>query len=388
MKKYRLLTFKTILFLLSVTIFQVNAQAPQKLNYQAVVFDNQNALVRNSSIGLRISILSNSPEGEIVYQETYVPNPLTNNNGVITVEVGNGSPVIGAFDQIDWSTGVYFIKSETDLTGGSNYTISGTSQILSAPYALYAERSGDGFSGNYEDLTNKPVIDGTETKIVAGNGISLSGAGSVTDPYQVSTLPMQPMLTPLVITASEIFTVPQGVSKIRVELWGASGGGGGSGAYTYSYYLQAGGDGGGGGYAQQDLDVVPGQQIDITIGSGGEPGNNAIYVSGNYIGDTDGGDGGDSYLGLMVADGGKGGKKGSYSYYTVHGLPGTENTGAITAHPSEGARNTLDVYYGLARSYIADRKYTSKPGTGGYTYSYSMPTAGEGGCAIITFIGQ
>jgi hypothetical protein len=366
------------------------AQAPQKLSYQAVVFDSQNALVRNTAVGMRISILQGSVSGDIVFQETYVPNPQTNGNGVVSVEIGTGTPSIGTFSAIDWATGPYFMKSETDLAGGSNYTITGTSEVLSAPYALYANTAGNGFSGDYNDLTNKPEVDGSETKVVAGSNVTVTGAGTADSPYVVNAATASATVSnKVVFTSTQIFTVPQGVSKIKVELWGAAGGGGGGGAYSYSYNLNNGGTGGGGGYASQEFVVSAGQQYNVTVGAGGSAGVNAVYSGGNYYGDTNGGNGGDSNFETLKAAGGKGGKKGSYSYYTVHGDPGTANIGSITAHPAYSGNNTLDIFFGLDRSYLAERRFTSTPGMGGSIYSYSNPTlpvAGEGGAAIISFI--
>lgn len=131
------------------------AQAPQKMTYQSVVRNSSDALIANSSVGVQISILQGSVSGSAVYIERHTPT--TNINGLATLEIGTGTVVAGSFGTIDWSNGPYFIKTETDPNGGTTYSISGTSQLLSVPYALYAESSGDGFSGDYNDLTNAPT---------------------------------------------------------------------------------------------------------------------------------------------------------------------------------------------------------------------------------------
>jgi hypothetical protein len=114
------------------------AQAPEKMSYQAVIRDASNALVTNQQVGMQISIL----QGETaVYEETQTPT--SNSNGLVTLEIGTGTIVSGIFSSIDWSAGTYFIKTETDPTGVTNYTITGTSQLLSVPYALYANTSSD-----------------------------------------------------------------------------------------------------------------------------------------------------------------------------------------------------------------------------------------------------
>lgn len=132
---------KNLLLLLCVFVFgNTFSQAPQKMSYQAVVRNSSNSLVSNSNVGIKISILQGSPNGNAVYSETHTTT--TNTNGLATIEIGNGTVLAGTFGSINWGQGPYFIKSETDINGGSNYTISATSQLLSVPYALYAENSG------------------------------------------------------------------------------------------------------------------------------------------------------------------------------------------------------------------------------------------------------
>jgi len=113
------------------------AQAPEKMSYQAVIRDASNALVTSLTVGMQISIVQGSASGTAVYVETQSPS--TNINGLVSIEIGAGTVVSGAFNTIDWSAGPYFIKSETDPTGGSSYTITGTSELLSVPYALHAK---------------------------------------------------------------------------------------------------------------------------------------------------------------------------------------------------------------------------------------------------------
>ena len=145
------------LFVLTLTTFDLFAQVPQKVSYQCVIRNAIGALVINQGVGMRVSILQGASNGTVVYQETFNPNPQTNSNGLVSIEIGGGTSVTGTFAAIDWSNGTYYIKTETDPVGGSNYTITGTSQILSVPYALYAKTAGNGFSGNYNDLINKPA---------------------------------------------------------------------------------------------------------------------------------------------------------------------------------------------------------------------------------------
>lgn len=115
----------------------ISAQCPQKMSYQAVIRNSSDQLVTSHAVGMRISILLGSTSGIAVYVETQTPS--TNANGLVSIEIGDGTIVTGTFAGIDWSAGMYFIKTETDPTGGSSYSITGTSQLLSVPYALFAK---------------------------------------------------------------------------------------------------------------------------------------------------------------------------------------------------------------------------------------------------------
>jgi len=138
---------KTYLFLVLSFLFTINifAQTPEKLSYQAVVRDNSDNIMSSQSIGMQLSILEGGANGNAIYVETQTPT--TNINGLISLEIGTGSIVSGDFASIDWANSTYFIKTEFDVNGGSNYTITGTSQLLSVPYALYAKTSGSSTPG-------------------------------------------------------------------------------------------------------------------------------------------------------------------------------------------------------------------------------------------------
>lgn len=369
---------KRISIIIAMLLFTISlwSQAPKKFSYQAIVRDAQGKLLQSSAVGIRFTILQGTPAGQSVYSETH--QTVTNVNGLITLEVGSGNTV-GSFDSINWADGPYFLSSETDPSGGTNYSITGVTQLLSVPYALY---SG---GGDYNNLANKPVTDGSETKIHAGTGLAISGAGTMANPYLVKCQTQR-----VILTQSQSWTVPDSVSRIRVELWGGAGGGGGAGAYSYSSNLNDGGNGGTGGYALQELDVQPDQQFYIYVGDGGLAGVNAYWSSGHWYGGASGGNGGDSFFGSIKAAGGTGGLLGSTASYTIHGSAGTSNNGTITAYSEIPYNNILDVFTGVARSYIHDRVLTSRSGKGGGVISpYSIitqPTSGEGGCAIITFL--
>jgi hypothetical protein len=129
----------TLLLLMTVAL-KVFAQSPQKMSYQAIMRAQDNSLVVNSSVGLRIIIHQGSATGTSVYQETH--SATTNANGLVSLEIGTGTVVTGNFSTIAWDKGPYFIETQVDVQGGVNYNITGVTQLLSVPYALYAETAG------------------------------------------------------------------------------------------------------------------------------------------------------------------------------------------------------------------------------------------------------
>ena len=124
----KVLTFFAILVIAIAAAF---AQAPQKMSYQAVVRDANNMLVTEQPVSVQVSILAGSPQGATVYVETH--QVTTNANGLMTLEVGAGNVVAGEFASIPWGMGLFFLKTEVDPDGGTNYTIEGVQQLMSVP---------------------------------------------------------------------------------------------------------------------------------------------------------------------------------------------------------------------------------------------------------------
>ena len=116
------------------------AQTPFRMSYQSVIRDEADKLVADRNVGIRISVLQGSVLGSVVFAETHAVS--TNKNGLATLQIGGGTPVSGTIGGINWAIGPYFVKTETDPNGGTDYTISGTSELLSVPYALYAANGG------------------------------------------------------------------------------------------------------------------------------------------------------------------------------------------------------------------------------------------------------
>ncbi|WEK70611.1 MAG: hypothetical protein P0Y62_03440 [Candidatus Chryseobacterium colombiense] len=152
MKKISHLMKSAILVYFFLLFQNFEAQSPEKMSYQAVVRNASNALITNQAIGVRISILKTSPAGTEIYKETFSPNPLTSSSGLLSLEIGSGTPVTGTFSSIDWASGPYFAKIEIDPAGGTNYTLISNSQLLSVPYALFA-KSTSGISGTANTLS-------------------------------------------------------------------------------------------------------------------------------------------------------------------------------------------------------------------------------------------
>jgi microcystin-dependent protein len=128
------------LLLMLLIINNIYAQSPHKMSYQSVIRNNSGTLLTNTVIGIKISILQGSVSGTLVFAETHTLS--TNANGLASLVIGQGTAVTGTVAAINWANGPYFIKTETDPLGGTVYTITGTTELLSVPYALYAANGG------------------------------------------------------------------------------------------------------------------------------------------------------------------------------------------------------------------------------------------------------
>ena len=195
--------------LLCIT-FISSAQTPQKFNYQAVVRDNVGAVIKNQIVSFRIAIVKNNASGSEVYAETQTPT--TNDFGLVNLEIGGGTVISGSMASINWGSDLYFIKIGLDASGGSNYTLMGASQLLSIPYALYAENAGNVadtsstnelqalslsndtlylsnggkvYLGAFMDNTDNQSlsINGNNLSITNGNTIQLNVDDNDSDPY-------------------------------------------------------------------------------------------------------------------------------------------------------------------------------------------------------------
>ena len=131
----RRFTLKIVLTLtISMLMLHVaNAQAPEKMSYQAVLRDSNSGVIANQSVGIQVSILQGSATGNPVYIESH--KATTNINGLVSLEIGTGNTKYD-FSTIDWSAGPYYIKTENYTIGGTNYTITGTSQFVNRQHKV------------------------------------------------------------------------------------------------------------------------------------------------------------------------------------------------------------------------------------------------------------
>jgi len=139
------------LFTLSLLVMAISAsvfcQPPQAFKYQAVIRDASGEIMSNQSVYIRINIHNEIPEGIIIYQEIF--STTTNQFGLVNLEIGLGTPVIGSFQDILWAYDTKYIEVELSFDGGVDYYSLGTNELLSVPYALYSGRSADSYWGLY-----------------------------------------------------------------------------------------------------------------------------------------------------------------------------------------------------------------------------------------------
>ena len=128
-----------LVLLLSFALAAVFAQAPQQVNYQAVVRDATGQLLPTGTVvAVRFDIHEGSPTGPVVFTETSTAT--TNKFGLITYAIGSAS----SLTVVNWSGGSKYLQVLIDPTGGSNFADMGTAQLLSVPYALFAGNSAIG----------------------------------------------------------------------------------------------------------------------------------------------------------------------------------------------------------------------------------------------------
>lgn len=176
------------LFLLTILILcglSMLAQVPQKFSYQAVIRDADQQLLRNTNLDIQVSLFSaaNAGNPEFVEQHTVT----TNQNGLVTFVIGEGSEVNGSLQNIEWLNGPFFIRIDKDLTGDGVFDISGINEVLSVPFALYAQNSGTPGPAGPQGPPGPPGADGTSVTILGAldSPADLPDSGSPGDAWLI-----------------------------------------------------------------------------------------------------------------------------------------------------------------------------------------------------------
>ncbi len=172
MKKFLFINLLSFISLISAF-----SQVPDAFNYQAVVRNSSGEIIANQNVSFKISILQNSDTGTAVYVETH--SATTNKFGLVNLKIGQGNIESGIFDPGDWGSNKHFIKVEFDPTGKTSFTLMGTSQLLSVPYAFHAQTVAE---DHVNDADANPQNE-IQTLDLSGTQLSLSqGGGTVTLP--------------------------------------------------------------------------------------------------------------------------------------------------------------------------------------------------------------
>lgn len=172
----------TIIAIWFACIIAAQAQAPQKMSYQAVARDASGNPLVNRNVGLKFTIRETSASGPDLFAETM--NATTNSLGTFSVEIGGGTAVLGSFGTINWSSGAKYLNVKIDPNGGTSYTDMGSFQLLSVPYAQYAKNveNNDDADANPTNELQSLSIAGNQLTISSGNTVTLPGGGGSTSP--------------------------------------------------------------------------------------------------------------------------------------------------------------------------------------------------------------
>jgi hypothetical protein len=127
---------------------------PEKINYQGVARSADGTLLVNQKLGIQIQIRTVDSNGDVVYSEAHTV--ITNQYGLFSLQIGDGSVELGAFANINWENKA-FLELSIDFEGGENYTSMGVSELVSVPYAMHAKTAENVFSGDFNDLVNAPA---------------------------------------------------------------------------------------------------------------------------------------------------------------------------------------------------------------------------------------
>ncbi len=186
------------------------AQAPYAFNYQGVAKDSDGFTLYDQAITLRISLIEDFDQGDIVFIEEHYTS--TNASGLFALRIGQGEPILGNLRTIEWGDHDYYIRTEIDIQGGTSFVDLGTTQLFSVPYALYAAQSGGSDEGGTDDQLLQ--LSGNTLSIEDGNAVDLSaiaGDDADADPQnELQTLSISGQT--LSITGGNSVTLPSSSS--------------------------------------------------------------------------------------------------------------------------------------------------------------------------------
>jgi hypothetical protein len=164
---------KNLLMFLSIGFISITSfgQAPDGINYQAVIRKTSGALLTNSPVAIRVQIKQTSATGAVVFSERQTA--ITSAYGLVNLVIGQGTLLSGNFSTINWSTGNYWVSLGVDFSNGTNYVDYGSQRLMSVPYALYAKNAGNQLNqwryGNIVPATTLGAMGDFYLDMITGN---------------------------------------------------------------------------------------------------------------------------------------------------------------------------------------------------------------------------
>jgi hypothetical protein len=162
------------LFFCAVSLLRAQF-TPQGFNYQSIVRTAGGSPLANQTVALLFTIRSGAPNGPVAYSEKQVVS--TNEFGLVNLIIGRGAVLQGTFNTINWGGGAKFLSVSLE-TSPNVFDELGSSELLSVPYAIYAQTAANGGSGGGGGDNWGSQI--TQTTPV------LTGAGTASSPLDIA----------------------------------------------------------------------------------------------------------------------------------------------------------------------------------------------------------
>lgn len=213
-----------LLLVLSLALFSIThlrAQAPKGINYQGIARDNEGKPIASKTISVRISILKNSATGEVEYAEVHKPQ--TNQFGLFTLVIGQGTVETGSFAFVSWAVGNKWLQIELDPEGNSTYLMAGSQQLMSVPYAFYSEYSGNGLTaGTGIAITNNQIHntgDGDNNpsnELITDAALTTDGKLRLTEAGTTKEVDLSPLAGGFLSGLKEVLTQSNDAGALRI----------------------------------------------------------------------------------------------------------------------------------------------------------------------------